>query len=46
MYCHCETYRCRQLVAGDDWRIPELQRRYDGHWVPFLQRRIATGPTP
>lgn len=46
LYCHCETYRCRQLVAGDDWRIPELQRRYDGHWVPFLQRRIATGPTP
>jgi hypothetical protein len=38
--CHCETYRCRQLVSGDDWRIPELQLRYAGHWVPVLQRLI------
>lgn len=38
--CHCQTYRCRQMVTGDDWRIPELQRRYAGRWVPFLQRII------
>src|SRR6478752_3707563 len=25
--CHCETYRCRQMVEGTDWRIPQLQRR-------------------
>jgi SET domain-containing protein len=39
--CHCETYRCRQMVTGDDWRIPQLQRLYAGHWTPFLQRLIA-----
>jgi len=38
--CHCESYRCRQMVTGDDWRIPQLQRIYAGHWTPLLQRRI------
>jgi hypothetical protein len=42
--CHCETYRCRQLVTGDDWRIPELQRRYAGHFAPEVQRRIEDPP--
>lgn len=45
MNCHCETYRCRQVITGDDWRIPQLQQRYAGHWVPYLQRLIdATAP--
>ena len=38
--CHCETYRCRQMVTGDDWRIPEVQRRYAGHVAPEVQRAI------
>jgi hypothetical protein len=38
--CHCETYRCRGIVAGDDWQIPQLQQRYAGYWVPMLRRRI------
>ncbi|MEO8889180.1 MAG: SET domain-containing protein-lysine N-methyltransferase [Jatrophihabitantaceae bacterium] len=38
--CHCETYRCRQMVAGDDWQIAQLQRRYAGRWVPYVQRLI------
>ncbi|HEY3534774.1 MAG TPA: SET domain-containing protein [Pedococcus sp.] len=41
--CHCETYRCRQLVTGDDWAIPEVQRRYVGHFAPVVQRRIDPG---
>ena len=23
--CHCDSYRCRQMVEGTDWRIPQLQ---------------------
>jgi hypothetical protein len=38
--CHCESYGCRQMVTGDDWRIPQLQRRYAGHWAPALQRLL------
>jgi uncharacterized protein len=43
MNCHCETYRCRQVITGDDWRIPQLQQRYAGHWVPYLQGLIDAG---
>lgn len=39
--CHCETYRCRQLVEGTDWQIPQLQTRYAGHWTPRLQAHIV-----
>lgn len=38
--CHCASYRCRQMVEGDDWRIAQLQRRYAGHWAPHVQRLI------
>ena len=41
VWCHCETYRCRQVVEGDDWRIPQLQQRYAGYWTPRIADRIA-----
>lgn len=40
MWCHCETYRCRQAIEGTDWRIPQLQARYAGWWAPRVQQRI------
>jgi SET domain-containing protein len=41
MTCACGASSCRGEVTSDDWRIPELQARYAGHWVPALARRIA-----
>jgi SET domain-containing protein len=41
--CHCASYRCRQMVEGDDWRIPQLQRRYAGHWAPDVQALMDAG---
>ena len=38
--CHCASYRCRQMVEGTDWRIPQLQQRYDGWWTPYVQRLV------
>jgi uncharacterized protein len=35
--CHCASARCRQMVEGTDWRIPQLQTRYAGHWAPAVQ---------
>jgi uncharacterized protein len=35
--CHCPSYRCRQMVEGTDWQIPQLQRRYDGWFAPDLR---------
>jgi hypothetical protein len=40
LMCHCETYRCRQVIEGTDWQIPQLQRRYAGMWAPAVRRRI------
>jgi uncharacterized protein len=40
MRCHCASYRCRQMIEGTDWRIPQLQRRYDGWWAPDVQRLV------
>jgi hypothetical protein len=40
LMCHCGTYRCRQLIEGTDWQIPQLQKRYAGLWSPRLQRHI------
>ncbi|HEU5265279.1 MAG TPA: SET domain-containing protein [Jatrophihabitans sp.] len=44
LYCHCETYRCRQVIEGHDWRIPQLQTRYAGWFTPELQRRVDATP--
>lgn len=38
--CHCPSYRCRQMVEGSDWRIPQLQRRYAGFWARPVQALI------
>ncbi len=40
MDCHCGSERCRGRVTSEDWRLPELQARYAGHWARALQRRI------
>jgi hypothetical protein len=41
MDCHCGSSRCRGVVTGNDWRLPELQQRYAGHFSPFINARIA-----
>jgi hypothetical protein len=38
--CGCGTPRCRGRITGDDWRLPELQSRYTGHFSPYIQKRI------
>ena len=40
MRCHCPSYRCRQMIEGTDWRIPQLQQRYQGWWTPYVQRLV------
>jgi uncharacterized protein len=38
--CHCGGEHCRGMISGDDWKRPELWERYEGHFSPYLQRRI------
>ncbi|HUF12981.1 MAG TPA: hypothetical protein VMN78_07780 [Longimicrobiales bacterium] len=41
MPCDCGAQSCRRVVTGDDWRRPELQRRYDGWFSRYLADRIS-----
>ena len=41
MTCNCGSPSCRQVVTHEDWRRPDVQARYAGHFSPFLNRRIA-----
>jgi len=38
--CQCGSPQCRGKVTPDDWRLPELQARYAGHFTPYLNRLI------
>ncbi len=39
--CGCRSPRCRSLITGVDWTNPELQERYQGHFSPLINKRIA-----
>ena len=43
MECTCGAALCRGTITGHDWRRPELQQRYDGHWIPALAALIGVG---
>ncbi len=39
--CRCGSALCRGRLTGDDWKLPELQARYRGHFLPYIAQRIA-----
>lgn len=41
--CHCGTAACRHIVTGNDWQLPDVQQRYQGHFAPFINERIRKG---
>ncbi|MFZ9911537.1 MAG: SET domain-containing protein, partial [Ilumatobacteraceae bacterium] len=38
--CRCGTSMCRGRMTGEDWRIPQLQRRYAGWFAPHVDALI------
>jgi len=38
--CGCGTEYCRGEITAEDYKIPEVQKRYKGHFMPFIERRI------
>ncbi len=38
--CFCGALNCRKIITDNDWKIPELQKKYDGYFQWFLQKRI------
>lgn len=45
MSCNCGAATCRGVVTGQDWREPELQRRYGNYMSWYLLEKIRTGRT-
>jgi uncharacterized protein len=39
--CRCGSPLCRKTITGRDWRLPVLQERYQDHFSPFVNERIA-----
>jgi len=39
--CHCGAPNCRKKISGKDWQLPELWKKYEGYFSPYLARRIA-----
>jgi SET domain-containing protein len=40
MDCRCGASACRGRVTGQDWRKPELQRKYGDHFAWYLLEKI------
>ncbi|MBV9992771.1 MAG: SET domain-containing protein-lysine N-methyltransferase [Alphaproteobacteria bacterium] len=38
--CTCGAQGCRKTLTPDDWRLPQVQARYLGHFHPFVQAMI------
>jgi uncharacterized protein len=38
--CQCGSILCRRQVTGKDWRNPRLQKRYQGHFSPLINKHI------
>lgn len=38
--CACGTASCRHAITGNDWKRPELQKKYRNYFSPYLQRWI------
>jgi hypothetical protein len=39
-HCSCTSPRCRGHITAEDWRLPELQQRYRGHFPWYMERQI------
>lgn len=40
--CNCGSENCRKIVTGNDWKIKELQKKYNGYFSDYLQRKIVS----
>lgn len=38
--CHCGSPKCRKVIYGTDWKIPELWEQYGDHFSPYILRKI------
>jgi len=42
MKCKCKSAYCRGVIHGDDWKLKDLQKRYNGFFSDYLQKKISS----
>jgi SET domain-containing protein len=38
--CNCGSKNCRKIITDQDWKNPELQKRYKGFFQWYIQEKI------
>lgn len=38
--CLCGSKKCRGIITDDDWKNPELQKKYNGYFQHYIQEKI------
>lgn len=38
--CKCGSQNCRKTIKPDDWKIPELQKKYGQYFSPYLKKQV------
>jgi SET domain-containing protein len=38
--CNCGSNECRGHVLEDDWKKEEIQKKYNGFFIPYLAKKI------
>jgi SET domain-containing protein len=38
--CLCGKRNCRKVITDSDWKMPELQKKYDGYFQYYIQEKI------
>ncbi len=39
-FCNCGSPLCRKIITNEDWKLNDVQKRYFGHFSPFLNKKI------
>jgi SET domain-containing protein len=40
MDCHCEAQDCRKKVNEEGWKNPDLQKKYQGYFQYYIEKKI------
>ncbi len=42
MKCNCGAQECRNSITGSDWKIKDLQKKYEGYFSPYIQKYLES----
>ena len=43
--CNCKSPNCRKIIKPDDWKNPELQKKYGQYFSPYLKKKFSVLPS-